>query len=66
MQAAGLVADVLDYPALQTAAGSVLQSFSRIDHLIFAVAIGSGKFGFPFWNLEPGDWARVLHQTNWL
>src|SRR5262249_40573139 len=21
---------------------------------------GSGKFGFPFWNLEPGDWARVL------
>jgi NAD(P)-dependent dehydrogenase (short-subunit alcohol dehydrogenase family) len=24
------------------------------------VAIGSGKFGFPFWNLEPADWGRVL------
>lgn len=21
---------------------------------------GSGKFGFPFWNLEPSDWVRVL------
>ena len=22
--------------------------------------MGSGKFGFPFWNLEPSDWDRVL------
>lgn len=60
VQAAGLVADVLDYPALQAAATAVLQQFGRIDHLVFAVAIGSGKFGFPFWNLEPSDWERVL------
>ena len=32
----------------------------RIDHVVFAVAIGSGKFGFPFWNLTPDDWPRVL------
>ena len=29
-------------------------------HVVFAVGIGSGKFGFPFWNLEPGDWDHVL------
>lgn len=32
----------------------------RVDHVVFCVGIGSGKFGFPFWNLEPSDWARVL------
>ena len=31
-----------------------------VDHVIFSVGAGSGKFGFPFWNLEPADWARVL------
>jgi NAD(P)-dependent dehydrogenase (short-subunit alcohol dehydrogenase family) len=30
------------------------------DHVVFCVGAGSGKFGFPFWNLVPGDWARVL------
>ena len=28
--------------------------------MICAAGIGSGKFGFPFWNLEPADWPRVL------
>lgn len=32
-----------------------------IDHLVFAVGIGSGEFGFPFWNVSPDAWARVLH-----
>jgi 2-hydroxycyclohexanecarboxyl-CoA dehydrogenase len=31
-----------------------------VDHVIFSVGVGSGKFGFPFWNLEPSDWMRVL------
>lgn len=30
------------------------------DHVIFCVGVGSGKFGFPFWNLQPSDWMRVL------
>lgn len=30
------------------------------DHVIFCVGIGSGKFGFPYWNLKPEDWMRVL------
>ena len=31
-----------------------------VDHVVFSVGAGSGKFGFPYWNLDPGDWARVL------
>lgn len=31
-----------------------------VDHVVFSVGVGSGKFGFPFWNLDPGDWSRVL------
>lgn len=31
-----------------------------VDHVVFSVGAGSGKFGFPFWKLEPADWARVL------
>lgn len=30
------------------------------DHVVFCVGVGSGKFGFPFWNLDPSDWMRVL------
>jgi glucose 1-dehydrogenase/sorbitol-6-phosphate 2-dehydrogenase len=36
------------------------ESVGAVDHVIFTVGVGSGKFGFPFWNLDPADWARVL------
>lgn len=36
------------------------EKLESVDHVVFSVGIGSGKFGFPFWNLEPSDWARVL------
>jgi NAD(P)-dependent dehydrogenase (short-subunit alcohol dehydrogenase family) len=42
------------------AAREVRERFGRCDHVVLAAAIGSGKFGFPFWNLDPGDWDRVL------
>ena len=48
--------DVTSYPALQAFAAT----FASIDHVVFTVGVGSGKFGFPFWNLAPSDWARVL------
>ncbi|MCX6954771.1 MAG: SDR family NAD(P)-dependent oxidoreductase [Verrucomicrobia bacterium] len=35
-------------------------TFPSVDHVVFTVGVGSGKFGFPFWNLDPADWARVL------
>jgi len=57
---AGWVADVTDYPALTRVAADIRTHFGCVDHLVFAAGIGSGKFGFPFWNLDPSDWDRVL------
>ncbi len=58
--ALGLVADVTDLAAVRRAGESVHGYFGRCDHVVFAVGVGSGKFGFPFWNLEPADWEPVL------
>jgi NAD(P)-dependent dehydrogenase (short-subunit alcohol dehydrogenase family) len=57
---AGFVADVTDFSAIREAADDVHRRFGRCDHVVFAAGIGSGKFGFPFWELDPGDWERVL------
>jgi NAD(P)-dependent dehydrogenase (short-subunit alcohol dehydrogenase family) len=60
IQVLGLRTDVTRLEEVQTAARKIETRLGRIDHIVFAVAIGSGKFGFPFWNLEPADWGRVL------
>src|ERR1019366_7940775 len=60
VRASGLIADVSLYDALKSVAAHIRDEFGRIDHLAYAVGIGSGKFGFPFWNLEPSDWPRVM------
>ncbi len=57
---AGHVADVTDYAAMRNAAGEIGKAFGRCDHVVFAAGIGSGKFGFPFWKLDPSDWDKVL------
>src|SRR5262249_21543016 len=57
---AGWRLDVTDFDAAKQAAQQVLDRFGRIDHIVYAVGIGSGKFGFPFWNLQPSDWPRVM------
>jgi NAD(P)-dependent dehydrogenase (short-subunit alcohol dehydrogenase family) len=54
----GLAINVADYAALRDAVAG-----RPIDHLVCAAAIGSGKAGFPFWNLEPTEWGRVLDVT---
>jgi NAD(P)-dependent dehydrogenase (short-subunit alcohol dehydrogenase family) len=56
----GLVADVTDFAAVRRTAEEVAAKFGRCDHVAFAVGAGSGKFGFPFWKLEPADWDRVI------
>src|SRR5262245_62429519 len=56
----GYQVDVTDADSVERAAEGIRADFGRIDHLVFAVGIGSGKFGFPFWNLLPSDWPRVL------
>jgi 2-hydroxycyclohexanecarboxyl-CoA dehydrogenase len=58
--ALGVVADVTDFAAVRLAALEAAQRFGPCDHVIFAVGAGSGKFGFPFWKLEPSDWEHVL------
>jgi len=39
---------------------SFAERIGEVDHVVFSVGVGSGKFGFPFWNLEPTDWKRAL------
>jgi NAD(P)-dependent dehydrogenase (short-subunit alcohol dehydrogenase family) len=60
VRASALVGDATDAAAMRRAAEQIAKERGRIDHVVFAVAIGSGKFGFPFWNLTPADWPRVL------
>ena len=54
------VVDVTDYPAILDVAEQIKRDYGRCDHVVFAAGVGSGRFGFPFWSLEPGDWDRVL------
>ena len=56
----GIAVDVADESAVGLATAQTLEAMGRIDHLIHAAAIGSGKFGFPFTNLKPEDWPRVM------
>ena len=58
--AVGVVADVSDGDSIDKAAKEIQARFGRCDHVVFAAAIGSGKLGFPLWNLEPSDWPDVL------
>ncbi len=54
------VLDVTDSAALARTAAEIATTFGRVDHVVHAAAIGSGKFGFPFWKLQAADWDRVL------
>jgi 2-hydroxycyclohexanecarboxyl-CoA dehydrogenase len=56
----GLTVDVADFAAVEDAVSKTETALGPVAHLAHAAAIGSGKFGFPFSNLEPSDWTRVL------
>jgi 2-hydroxycyclohexanecarboxyl-CoA dehydrogenase len=58
--AQGVVADIADLGAVEHAALAIGEVFGRCDHVIQAAAIGSGQRGFPFWNVDPAVWSRVL------
>src|SRR4051812_26932678 len=53
---ASVTGDVTSYDEVRAFADGI----NDVDHVIFSVGAGSGKCGFPFWDLEPGDWARVI------
>jgi 2-hydroxycyclohexanecarboxyl-CoA dehydrogenase len=56
----GRIVDISADQVVREAARETQTALGSISHLVHAAAIGSGKFGFPFTNLEPGEWPRVL------
>ena len=58
--AVGCKVDVTEEADVKAALDKTLSALGSVDHLVHAAAIGSGKFGFPFTNLEPGDWKKVI------
>ncbi len=60
IQAIGIRADVSNEQSVVDAMHQTLATFPSIDHLVHGAAIGSGKFGFPFTNLQPSDWIKIL------
>src|SRR4051794_20025891 len=56
----GLPVDVGHPEAVEAALRETEAALGAVAHLVHAAAIGSGKFGFPFSNLQPADWERVL------
>ena len=56
----GCVVDVAQPETIAAALDATRETLGRVDHLVHAAAIGSGKFGFPFLNLTASDWPRVL------
>lgn len=55
----GLKVDVTQYEEMLTAARQINSELGTVAHVVYAAGMGSGKFGFPFWNLHPSDWERV-------
>lgn len=55
-----LPVDVADFAVVTDALRRTEAELGPVDHLVHAAAVGSGKFGFPFTNLTPADWPRVL------
>ena len=56
----GILADATQLNALADVADRVANELGPCRHLVYAAGVGSGKYGFPFWNLEPDDWDAVL------
>jgi NAD(P)-dependent dehydrogenase (short-subunit alcohol dehydrogenase family) len=56
----GLVADITEDASMHGSAARVAAELGPCEHLFVAAGAGSGKFGYPFWNLDPADWPRVL------
>lgn len=56
----GLQVDITDLASVTDSLQKSEDFFGPIDHVVHSAAVGSGKFGFPFTNLTPADWPKVL------
>ena len=54
------VVDLVAFEPTQLEFEAFLHRGGTIQHVVHCAAMGSGKFGFPFTNLQPGDWPRTL------
>lgn len=52
--------DVTRQDQIDAALAATEEKLGPVDHLVHAAAIGSGKFGFPFLNLDVDDWPKVI------
>ncbi len=52
--------DITNFADVKNALNNIIEKHGRIDHLVHAAAIGSGKFGFPYDHLKPEDWRKVV------
>jgi NAD(P)-dependent dehydrogenase (short-subunit alcohol dehydrogenase family) len=55
-----LAVDATDYGAVQQAARATVEALGACHHVVVSIGVGSGRFGMPFWSLEPADWDAVL------
>jgi 2-hydroxycyclohexanecarboxyl-CoA dehydrogenase len=58
------VLDATDLQAVERLAENITELLpdaqQSLQHVVYSAGVGSGKFGFPFWNMHPTDWQRVL------
>ncbi len=52
--------NIADYDSVSALAQSVQAQLEGCHHIVIPAGCGSGKYGFPFWNLEPSDWHQTL------
>ena len=61
---AATVLDATDLKAVEQLAENITELLpdvqQNLQHVVYSAGAGSGKFGFPFWNMHPADWKRVL------
>jgi 2-hydroxycyclohexanecarboxyl-CoA dehydrogenase len=56
----GLTVDVSSLVNVESVTAQTEASLGPIEIVVHAAAVSSGKFGFPFTNVSPADWRRVL------
>ncbi|MEO8269338.1 MAG: SDR family oxidoreductase [Aureliella sp.] len=54
------VVDIVHFEDASEKFATFVATGKVVDHVVHCAAIGSGKFGFPFTNLQPSDWKRTL------
>ncbi len=59
-QIRGVILDATNFEAVKSLASDLAGEASRLNHIVYAAGVGSNKFGFPFWEMDPTDWPRVL------